>query len=174
MTVLPSTFREALMATARVTAIAVASCNRSAVPVTDTPAAPLGDGGALASAVPPPTRPNPPPEGCPPGDDRFACCNKLLRRSVSAKGELLKKDEETIACCHEVLGQVEKKTSDWSKLEEGVRWGCCDAKEVHTKHGMACTPWGPPMPPPIVWLDDTMTSRSFEWRGVRCVDTINT
>lgn len=60
-----------------------------------------------------------------------------------------KEPKDVVACCDEALaGGVGAM---------GHRWACCNAYDqvdadgnpetVSRKHGMACTPWGPPVPP---------------------------
>jgi hypothetical protein len=159
------TFREALSITLRVTALA--GCTPSTTPVTVAPpTADLTDGGVLAQAdpVPKPRVAPPPPETCPKGD--FDCCLDLLHRAT-ADGGYLPKTDPILACCDTALTQAEVKRNF-----AGEVWACCEHQGILKNHQRFCSPWGPPMPPAIVWLNDTMACQSYEWPHGPCVDTI--
>lgn len=81
-------------------------------------------------------------------------CDATLAAAYPTPGdyqwEPVAQSSDVVACCDEELG----KTNGMSQY----RWDCCVAYDpaqssdagpntLHAKHGMACTPWGPPVPP---------------------------
>lgn len=165
MTMTKDTFREALSITLRITWIA--GCTPSSPPVTV--AAPtnldLGDAdGGLAPAVSSKPDPAPKPVFASCGHDT-ECCSAYIKGLDAGAWP---RTQETADCCDAVLTRAEK-SRDFS----GEIWRCCDEPGLRTSHQRFCSPWGPPMPPTIVWLDDTLTCQSFEWRERQCADTIH-
>jgi hypothetical protein len=76
---------------------------------------------------------------------------------------LLPDDPETQQCCDVLLTRAEE-----DRKVRDMPWQCCAVGSATRKHQRFCSPWGPPMPPMIVWADDTVACRSYEWR--KCHD----
>src|SRR5437660_10642392 len=96
------TFREALLITARVTALA--GCTPSSAPVATVAPVDIVDGGTLASATRPP--PDPPPK--PACKNDVDCCDKLVKGELDGGGWDLPDDPETLRCCDVLLADAEK------------------------------------------------------------------
>jgi hypothetical protein len=81
-------------------------------------------------------------------------CQELLDETFPGPDRFGQKlhveDDDVIACCESVLGIGTSQPSRGAHL-----WACCSASadgktELASKApGFACTPWGPPVPPPM-------------------------
>lgn len=90
-----------------------------------------------------------------------AQCEAKLTASVIADADMFQalptNDSAVASCCVTVLKDYEERITTWTEdsgpwPETQHRWSCCevlrDRQELDTQSlGMACTPWGPPMPP---------------------------
>lgn len=82
--------------------------------------------------------------------DLAACDAKLTALKVDSGGAWpptpFAKTPENVACCTAILDEIEK---SWQFSTEN-QWACCATTAPDPEqpfHRMACTPWGPPMPP---------------------------
>ncbi len=155
------TFREALLITARVTALA--GCTPAVAPVAEVAPADFTEGGTLASATKPPEKP--PEPACKNDED---CCEKLVKSELDGGGWSLPDDPETVRCCDVLLTSAEK---DWKGSASA--WLCCAKGTTRVSHQRFCSPWGPPTPPTIVWSRHIEACRSYEWRECRTASRID-
>jgi hypothetical protein len=58
-------------------------------------------------------------------------------------GEKQDVSEEVASCCDTLLNSTD------DRFAGTHRWDCCANAAHPDKVGMACTPWGPPVPPPM-------------------------
>jgi hypothetical protein len=83
-------------------------------------------------------------DGCP-----STGCDALLEAAFPKPGdyqwEPVPQSKQVVACCERELAKHDAATK--------YRWDCCVAFDPETghhasqDHGLACTPWGPPVPP---------------------------
>ena len=82
-------------------------------------------------------------------DGTFACCRDVVAATLGDSGawhlpDAAAADPQVVACCSAIIHHVDQKPADYAK--SGSTLGpCCTA--VHYPIGVACTPWGPPVPP---------------------------
>jgi len=78
----------------------------------------------------------------------FACCRDLVVATLGDAAawrlpDAAAADPDVLACCGALIRHVDQTPADYAKA--GAALGpCCDA--LHNPIGVACTPWGPPMP----------------------------
>ena len=83
------------------------------------------------------------------GDDTFACCRQRVDQAMSDAswprlGDAAASDPGVVMCCNAVILHVEEKPADYAKASHEIQ-PCCQL--LHSPIGVACTPWGPPVPP---------------------------
>lgn len=108
-----------------------------------------GAGGAteaFCDAAPPPT----PVELDPAA---FGCCVDHLSSQPAESWS--SPTDELVACCHEVVGQIDQAPALASQIDEGLvapvwpeddQIGCCEVLGNPCTMPCGCTVWGPPMP----------------------------
>jgi hypothetical protein len=87
-------------------------------------------------------------------EQTFQCCLGVIE-GVTGDSGFPAADASTVTgdpsvdnCCNAVIARVDTNTSDYSAAD-AVLPSCCNALGYPV--GPACTPWGPPMPPAMVW-----------------------
>jgi hypothetical protein len=144
------TYREALRTTARVTAVfTLVGCGGAIAPDPSERATRPSMGSYLGDAAPPPKPDARTPDARTPDasatDPAFLACNATL--GARADGGLATVPGD-LACCDVILTHIGKHWEDYSKVAPHVLYACCTL--VGSDGGaqpVACTPWGPPMPP---------------------------
>jgi hypothetical protein len=87
-------------------------------------------------------------------EDTFQCCLGVIEGVTGDSGfpvvdaSTVTGDPSVDNCCNAVIARVDTNTTDYSAAV-AVLPSCCNALGYPT--GPACTPWGPPMPPDMVW-----------------------
>jgi hypothetical protein len=95
----------------------------------------------------------------PVSQDTFSCCTGLLGGELGDGGfafsDAVAASASTHECCSAVISYV---NANDQAFEEGYRVArpCCDV--VPDSGGAACTPWGPPVPPAMSYLDERMVA----------------
>jgi hypothetical protein len=56
---------------------------------------------------------------------------------------------EVATCCDAFLADWEAELAKGAVPADGHRWSCCANQTDPKQNGAACTPWGPPVPPPM-------------------------
>ncbi|MFI5299381.1 MAG: hypothetical protein ACHREM_14905 [Polyangiales bacterium] len=77
----------------------------------------------------------------------IACCEGLATETDAGGWQLpdaATGDPQVLACCTAFLQHLDQVPTDSAKFQP-VRGVCCSA--THDYSNVACTPWGPPMPP---------------------------
>lgn len=91
-------------------------------------------------------------------EDTFQCCIGVVSSDVGdaspwgSDGGEIASDPSAVNCCRAILARVDDEpdggdvSGDWNTAASLFPW-CCRA--LGNPMGPACTPWGPPMPPPM-------------------------
>jgi hypothetical protein len=89
---------------------------------------------------------------------QLACCSAEVRASFPADwsepvdGKVVGASADLVACCAEVVKDYDGSTHDLGLTFQQARACCYVLPGVWYEHGgLACTPWGPPMPRPMPW-----------------------
>ena len=75
-----------------------------------------------------------------------SCCRAVLGAATADGGAV--STSEGVGCCKVLLswGETQAGWQEWFSDYSVVRQ-CCEA--LHYPPGPSCTPWGPPVPPPM-------------------------
>jgi hypothetical protein len=85
-------------------------------------------------------------------EQTFQCCLGVVEQVTGDAGNTLidagavTGDPAVDNCCKAIIAHVDQNSSDYSAAQPTLQ-ACCNALGYPT--GIACTPWGPPMPPSI-------------------------
>jgi hypothetical protein len=118
-------------------------------PVVQTTTGQGGAGGVMVAACEP-TDPTAPVSLDP---QSFGCCVDHLTNQTQAAWQ--SPDEQTLGCCHEVVGQIDQDPSLLAQIDESLVapvWPddgsitCCEVLGNPCTMPCGCTVWGPPIP----------------------------
>jgi hypothetical protein len=80
-----------------------------------------------------------------------ACCRDLVASRVPDGGEMFAAEEaadpSVRACCTALVAGVSHREIPWEAVGPSSLWACCEA--LGNPFSVACTPWGPPVPPSV-------------------------
>ncbi len=82
-------------------------------------------------------------------DTTFTCCRDVVLATLGDSGawqlpDAAAADPQVLACCSAIIRHVDENPADYTKAQATLG-PCCTA--AHYPNGVACTPWGPPVPP---------------------------
>jgi len=86
-------------------------------------------------------------------EETFQCCLGVIEQITSDSGFPVVDAGEVTGdpsidnCCKAVIARVDQSSADYTAAEPVIPT-CCNA--LGYPQGVACTPWGPPMPPSMV------------------------
>lgn len=85
--------------------------------------------------------------GSNPSKANLKCCADLVDGETADGGAV--KSGDALGCCKLLVADNDRGMLDGGGQEFRERWPCCQALQWQSSG--TCTPWGPPVPPPMDW-----------------------